>query len=141
MRKLVAAIGFLLALLVLASAAAADPRIGINDDAGKYGNGDPRFFETMASLGLSENVMTVLWDPSHPTDIAEQALLERALPVAAANGVDVVLDVYPASSRGATSGRTSAPSTSTGSTRRSGTGSTAPRNRPLPSGRRPESRR
>src|ERR671933_1945923 len=99
MRRLAAAIGLLIVLFALAPGASADPRLGINDDAGKYENGDPRFFETMASLGLTENVMTVLWDPARPTEIAEQRLLERALPIAAANGVEVVLDVYPAKAR------------------------------------------
>ena len=95
MKNLAAALALVLALLVLAPGALADPGLGINDDAGKYSNGDPLFFETMSSLGLTENVMTVLWDPSRPTEIAEQALLERALPVAAAHGIEVVLDVYP----------------------------------------------
>ncbi len=95
----------LTAVIVCALALAASPaalggtRIGVNDDAGKYGDGAPLFFETMASLGLSENVMTVLWDPAHPDVIADRGFLEHSLPVAHANDVEVVFDVYPAKAR------------------------------------------
>jgi hypothetical protein len=97
--KTLLALSSVLAALALCPVAGADTTLGINDDVGKYGDGSPLVFERMASLGLTENVMTVLWDPAAPDTIAEQGLLEHSIPVAQRHGVDVVLDVYPAKAR------------------------------------------
>lgn len=89
----------LAAAALLAPAAHGDTTLGINDDAGKYADGAPVVFEQMASLGLTENVMTVRWDASRPDAIPERELLEHAIPVARRHGVEIVLDVYPLRAR------------------------------------------
>jgi hypothetical protein len=99
MRSVSAAVACLLAALVLAAVGHAETRLGVNDDAGKFDNGAPAFFEAMQSLGLTENVMTILWDPERPTEIKDMPYLKNALPVAALHGVDIVFDVYPAKAR------------------------------------------
>jgi hypothetical protein len=48
---------------------------------------------------MSENRVTVLWDPANPTTIADQAFLDRSVPQAVAHGIDLVLDIYPAKAR------------------------------------------
>ncbi len=83
----------LLCALVLASTASA-VEFGSNDDTGKY-TGDAAFFAKMARVGLKNNVMTVRWTPSQPTTIQDKAFLDVAVPRAFANGVKVILAVYP----------------------------------------------
>ena len=76
--------------------AAADVTVGVADDRGKYAeDGGAWFFSTIRDAGMSENRMTVLWDPAQPTTIIERPFLNRALPTAAASGVRIVFAVYP----------------------------------------------
>jgi hypothetical protein len=77
--------------------------VGVNDDAGKYGDGAPQFWQTMAAEGLKQDAMTVLWDETRPTTILDQSFIEHALPAAATAGIKVVFDVYPMHSRALTS--------------------------------------
>jgi hypothetical protein len=82
------------ALVVLPGAHGA--RFGFADDAGKYAeDGGAAFFADLRAAGATDNRITVLWDPAHPRRILERPFLDRALPVAAARGVRVVLHVYP----------------------------------------------
>lgn len=80
-------------------AAAAGPAFGVADDAGKYADdGGSNFFLILNDIGLTENRMSVLWDPTDGNQgftIRERGFLDRAIPVAAIRGIDVVLDVYP----------------------------------------------
>lgn len=72
---------------------------GVADDAGKYADdGGSDFFLLLNDLGFSQNRISVFWDPTDGNDgfnIREQGFLDRALPVAAIRGIDVVLDVSP----------------------------------------------
>jgi hypothetical protein len=82
------------ALVVLPGAHGA--RFGFADDAGKYADdGGAAFFADLRAAGATDNRITVLWDPAHPRRILERPFLDRALPVAAAQGVRVVFHVYP----------------------------------------------
>ncbi|MBA2333284.1 MAG: hypothetical protein H0V94_10905 [Actinobacteria bacterium] len=79
-----------------ASGAAAGVQFGANDDTGKYSaDGGAVFFSQMAATGLKQNVMTVRWKPSDPTNIPDQAALDLAVPIAVAAGIEVVFAVYP----------------------------------------------
>lgn len=80
------------ALILTSTAAAVD--FGANDDTGKF-SGDSAFFAKMAGVGLKNNVMTVRWVPSQPTTIQDKAFLDTAVPRAFANGIKVILAVYP----------------------------------------------
>jgi hypothetical protein len=84
-----------LALGVAASAHGA-VRFGVTEDAGKYADdGGATFFPTLTDLGMTQNRITVFWDPAHPAEIQEKAFLDRSLPVAAANHVQIVFSVQP----------------------------------------------
>jgi hypothetical protein len=92
-KKLVAACAVGAALSFAAPAAAVD--FGANDDTGKYAeDGGAVFFPQMAEAGLKQNVMTVRWMPG-TTDIPDVEDLDRAMPIAAASGVEVAFAVYP----------------------------------------------
>jgi hypothetical protein len=98
--RTIAAIASLAAALILTGAAAGSATFGITDDTGKYADdGGAAFFTTLADLGMSENRVTVLWDPANPTTIADQAFLDRSVPQAAARGVDLVFAIYPSRAR------------------------------------------
>src|SRR5919198_4744631 len=84
-----------LTLCVAASAHGA-VRFGVTEDAGKYADdGGATFFPTLTDLGMTQNRITVFWDAAHPSEIQEKAFLDRSLPVAAADHVDIVFSVQP----------------------------------------------
>src|SRR5438093_8325200 len=86
----------LLLALLLASSGHGAVRFGVTEDAGKYADdGGVSFFATLNDLRMTENRITVFWDAAHPTEIQEQAFLDRSLPVAAAAHVQVVFSVQP----------------------------------------------
>ena len=82
------------ALAVTPAAQAA--RFGFADDAGKYADdGGGPYFNDLKAAGGTDNRITVHWDPARPDAIPEKSFLDRALPVAKAKGVRVVLHVFP----------------------------------------------
>jgi hypothetical protein len=105
MRRLIAALACALCALGMAGTAAANVAVGVNDDAGKYADGDAEFWTTMNQNGLKQNAMTVLWDETNPTTIADESFIRNSLAAADAAGVKVVFDVYPMHSRALTSDR------------------------------------
>jgi hypothetical protein len=104
------ALACLVLALALAATAAADLRVGVNDDAGKFESGTPWFYPTMAATGLRVNAITLRWDELSPAAIADAKLIDGALVQAQANGVAVELDLYPLHSQVFTGGRACAPS-------------------------------
>jgi hypothetical protein len=100
-RGAVAAAAFVCAGLALASGATGGTvqpvRFGVADDTGKYADDSgTAFFDQIASLGLRDDRMTVLWDPSHPMTIADRTFLDRSITNAPTAGVQVRLAVRPA---------------------------------------------
>jgi hypothetical protein len=94
-RFVAAACASALAALLLAGSAGAIGAFGVTEDAGKYSrDGGGPFFAQLADLGMTENAITIYWDPSLPGGMAEPGLLDRTLPYAAANSIRVVLTVY-----------------------------------------------
>ena len=72
------------------------PAFGVADDAGKFADdGGAKFDAGLLSGGMTENRWTVTFD-GDPTTIGDEAFLDRAVPVASANGVTVILSVFPA---------------------------------------------
>src|SRR5918911_1020374 len=99
MRMVAAARACLLCALGFAGAASSTV-FGVADDAGKYAeDGGNSFFSSLNDLGMTENRVTVLWDPAKPTTITDQAFLDRSIPQAVARGIDLVFDIYPAKAR------------------------------------------
>jgi len=100
MRRITAAFACLLSVLAFAGSAGGTV-FGVADDAGKYANdGGSSFFSSLNDLGMTENRVTVLWDPSNPTTIDDQAFLDRSVPKAVAHGIDLVFAIYPMKARG-----------------------------------------
>jgi hypothetical protein len=104
LRKLTAALVALVAALSLGAAAASadNVRFGVNDDEGMFEKGAGPFFTTLTSLGMHDNTVTVRWDDTTSSGLADLgggATLSSFLPsaVAAANaaGVTLTFDVYP----------------------------------------------
>src|SRR5690242_8763934 len=102
MRRGAVAAAALFAGLTLVSVAAGGPvqptpaRFGVADDTGKYANDSgAAFFGQIASLGLRDDRMTVLWDPSHPATISDRTFLDRSIATAVSDGVQVRLAVRP----------------------------------------------
>jgi hypothetical protein len=82
--------------LGLAASAHGAVRFGVTEDAGKYADdGGATFFPMLTDLGMTQNRITVFWDPAHPAEIQEKAFLDRSLPVAAANHIQIVFSVQP----------------------------------------------
>src|ERR687888_1685566 len=80
--------------LGLAAGAHGAVRFGVTEDAGKYADdGGATFFPTLTDLGMTQNRITVFWDAAHPAEIQEKAFLDRSLPVAAADHVQIVFSV------------------------------------------------
>jgi hypothetical protein len=103
MRKVFVAFACAVSALAIAGPAGAGVSVGVNDDAGKYADGAPQFWQTMAQNKLKQNAVTVLWDETQPTSILDQSFITKAIPVAAASGIKIVLDVYPMHSQAMTS--------------------------------------
>ena len=83
-------------VLAFSTACAAAVKFGITEDAGKYADdGGASFFPSLTDLGMTENRIVVFWDPAHPTEIQEKPFLDRSLPVAAADHVQIVFSVQP----------------------------------------------
>jgi len=92
----------LAALLALLGAgvgrAAADNIVwGVNDDLGKYEDGNGPFWTTLKSVGMTSDSMSLRWDETSVTGFdGDQAdFVPAALDAATAAGVSVTLDVYP----------------------------------------------
>ena len=98
--------------LALAGTAAADLSVGVNDDAGKFEASELSwFYPTMASTGLAVNAITLRWDETAPTAVADEAVISQAIERAQASGITVELDIYPLRSQAFTNGAKCASST------------------------------
>jgi hypothetical protein len=110
MKTITTAIAFASAACLLAGAAAAGPRFGVADDAGKHSDdGGAAVYKTLVDLGMTDNRVAVFWDASRPAEIVEKAFLDRALPVAREHGIRVVFAVSPRRARSLTASRQAAP--------------------------------
>ena len=82
----------------LAGGAAAAPVVVFADDATKFSDdGGAQLFGALREAGAAENRVAIYWDPADPTTIQQKDFLDRMLPAADANGVQIVFSVYPRS--------------------------------------------
>src|SRR5205823_7840517 len=94
--RFLGALACVVGALVGAVPAAAVPRFGAADDATKYAEDGGAWLDgQLSSLGMTENRLTIRWNPAQPSTIQDKVFLDRSLPVAAARGMRVVFDVYP----------------------------------------------
>ena len=71
--------------------------IGVNEDQPKFQqDAGAAMFEELSTIGLTESVISVRWDPAQPETIPEEAHLVTVIAAAKERGVKVVLAVYPA---------------------------------------------
>ena len=110
MKQVWAALALMSATLTAAGTAAANLSVGVNDDAPKDPLVAPWFYETMHSDGLRIDTLTLLWDEGAPGEIAGAAAVDEAIAAAAADGVSIELDLYPAHSMAFTGGARCRPS-------------------------------
>jgi hypothetical protein len=109
-KRLLTVIALASSACTLAGGAAASPRFGVADDAGKYSDdGGAAVYKTLADIGMTDNRMVVVWDANRPMEIVEKPFLDRALPVAEAHGIRVVFAVAPRRARALTASRGAAP--------------------------------
>ena len=86
--------------LGLAAPAVADVTVGVADDRGKMAaDGGARFLADMRDVGLTENRITLAWDPEHPTTIRDQASLDRYVANATAAGIRLSIVIAPSRAR------------------------------------------
>ena len=83
------------ALLLLAGAARASVIVGVNDDAGRNVAQSGWFYPAMGAEGVRVDTLVLRWDETAPSEIPDEPDVERALDLAAANGVTVELDLFP----------------------------------------------
>lgn len=82
--------------LAFAGPSSAALKVGVAEDAPKgHDDGGGTMFWQLRGAGLSVVRMTVMWDEARPTTIVERAALDRAIPEAAARGVEVMLHISP----------------------------------------------
>src|SRR5580765_3169420 len=96
MRRPALLIALLVLSLALPGAAGAALTVGVTDDSGSTSpDGGAAFLERLADVGMTENRVSVVWNPDAPTTIPVQALLDAYVANATAAGVRVVFSVYP----------------------------------------------
>ena len=92
----VAALFFVLSATAF-SAAPGTIKFGVADDTGKYASDSgAEFYNRIVTAGLGSDRVTVTWDAANPTVIADRPFLDRSIPEAAAQGVNLVMSVRPA---------------------------------------------
>jgi hypothetical protein len=97
MRRPALVVALLLLSLALPGAAGAALTVGVTDDSGSTApDGGVAFLSRLADVGLTENRVSVIWNPDTPTTIPSQASLDAFVANASAAGVRIVFSVYPA---------------------------------------------
>src|SRR5439155_1638909 len=92
-----------------ALAARADLRVGVSDDHPKISPEIAgRFYDAMKDVGLTENRISVTWDPSRPATIPNLEAIQQATALAATHDVHVTLTIYPDRARALTGSPTAA---------------------------------
>jgi hypothetical protein len=85
-----------LVALVVVAPAAGDLSVGAADDSGKLAeDGGLWFIGQMREARLTENRITVSWDPAHPTTIPQRENLDAYIANASAHGIRLVVLISP----------------------------------------------
>ena len=95
MRKLLAAIAMLGALVAVGSASAVPLRYGVADDWPKFHPCADIWWTSASDIGYEDLRMTVTWDVDAPTVIPFQSGLQMAIDCARLNNIRPILAIYP----------------------------------------------
>ena len=99
MQRLAVLACLLVSALTFTGGASAALRIGVADDLGRSPDQSGWFLDSLGELGMSENRITVNFDPSAPTTIPDQWQLDLYVPLATLRGVRPVFSVSPTRAR------------------------------------------
>jgi hypothetical protein len=86
------------AALALAGSARTAIAVGVSEDRGKEANA-AAFFGTLRDIGLTENRVSIVWNPAQPTVIPQQQKIQQWLPLAQAAGVKIVFAIASKNAR------------------------------------------
>ncbi len=95
MRKLLAAVAMLGALVAVGSASAEPLRYGVADDWPKFHPCGDIWWTSASDIGYQDLRMTVPWDVDAPTVIPFQSNLQMAIDCARLNNIRPILAIYP----------------------------------------------
>ena len=98
MTRITSLIAFGCAALALAGGARTAIAVGVSDDRGKEANASA-FFSTLHDLGLTENRVSIIWNPAQPSVIPQQQKIQQWLPYAQAAGVKIVFAISSKNAR------------------------------------------
>ncbi len=95
-RKLLAAVAMLGALVAVGGASAEPLRYGVADDWPKFHPCGDIWWTSASDIGYQDLRMTVQWDVDAPTVIPFQSSLQMAIDCARLNNIRPILAIYPA---------------------------------------------
>ena len=95
MPRLAVLFALLVSALTFTGGASAALRIGVADDLGRSPDQSVWFLDSLGELGMSENRISVNFDPAAPTTIPDQWQLDLYVPLATLRGVRPVFSVSP----------------------------------------------
>src|SRR6266516_2826432 len=81
-----------LVALALAGSARTAIAVGVSEDRGKEADA-AAFFATLRDVGLTENRVSIVWNPAQPTVIPQESTIQQWLPLAQAAGVKIVFAI------------------------------------------------
>ncbi|MGH3083758.1 MAG: hypothetical protein ACRDNP_06795, partial [Gaiellaceae bacterium] len=85
--RLAVLFALLVSALTFTGGASAALRIGVADDLGRSPDQSVWFLDSLGELGMSENRISVNFDPAAPTTIPDQWQLDLYVPLATLRGV------------------------------------------------------
>jgi hypothetical protein len=84
-----------LVALVVAAPAGAEIVVGAADNRPESSPEQAeRFYDTMVDVGLTENRLSIVWNPQQPNVIERQTAVDQAVALAAARGIRITFSVY-----------------------------------------------
>jgi hypothetical protein len=98
-RRLAVLFVVVVSALTITGGASAALRVGVADDLGRYPDQSVWFLDNLGELGMSENRISVGFDPAAPTTIPDQWQLDLYVPLATLRGVRPVFSVSPTRAR------------------------------------------
>jgi hypothetical protein len=100
--RITSLLAFACAALALAGSARTATAVGVSEDRGKETDA-AGFFATLQDVGLTENRISIVWNPAQPTVIPQEQNIQSWLPLAQVAGVKIVFAISSKNARDFTS--------------------------------------